>query len=109
MRILEILDFSVDVAANGLEAVEMFKKLNYDLVLMNFQMPEMDGYEATAEIRSYENSLKHTQVIAMTAHVMQGDREKCLDSGMDEYIAKPIRKENLFEMIRKWTSIMEGT
>ena len=102
MRMLEKRGCRVDVAANGLEAVEMVERLKYDLVFMDCQMPEMDGYEATAEIRRREDASKHTLIIAMTAHTMQGDREKCLKAGMDDYIAKPIKKESLFEMMEKW-------
>ena len=103
MRMLEKLGCRVDVAANGLEAVEMVERLKYDLVFMDCQMPEMDGYEATAEIRRREDASKHTLIIAMTAHTMQGDREKCLKAGMDDYIAKPIKKESLLKMMEKWT------
>ena len=102
MRMLEKRGCRVDVAANGLEAVEMVERLKYDLVFMDCQMPEMDGYEATAEIRRREDASKHTLIIAMTAHTMQGDREKCLKAGMDDYIAKPIKKESLLEMMEKW-------
>ena len=102
MRMLEKRGCRVDVAANGLEAVEMVERLKYDLVFMDCQMPEMDGYEATAEIRRREDASKHTLIIAMTAHTIQGDREKCLKAGMDDYIAKPIKKESLFEMMEKW-------
>lgn len=106
-RMLETLGCSVDVAANGLEAVERVKNFPCDLVFMDCQMPEMDGYEATAEIRRYEDTSKHTPIIAMTAHTMQGDREKCLEAGMDDYISKPIKKEIVSEMIRKWAPGME--
>jgi len=106
-KMLEILGCRVDVAANGIEAVEMIKKLTYGLVFMDCQMPEMDGYEATAEIRRYEDTSKHTPIIAMTAHTMQGDREKCLEAGMDDYISKPIKKESVSEMIKKWASRRE--
>jgi CheY-like chemotaxis protein len=106
-KMLEILGCSVDVAANGIEAVGMIKKLSYDLVFMDCQMPEMDGYEATAEIRRYEDTSKHTPIIAMTAHTMVGDREKCLEAGMDDYISKPIKKEAVSEMMKKWASSRE--
>ena len=102
MRMLEKLGCRVDVAANGLEAVEMVERLKYDLVFMDCQMPEMDGYEATAEIRRREDASKHTLIIAMTAHTMQGDREKCLKAGMDDYIAKPVKKESLLKLLEKW-------
>jgi CheY-like chemotaxis protein len=102
VRMLEKLDCRVDVAANGLEAVEMVERLKYDLVFMDCQMPEMDGYEATAEIRRREDASKHTLIIAMTAHTMQGDREKCLKAGMDDYIAKPVKKESLLKLLEKW-------
>lgn len=100
---LEKRGFFVDVASNGIEALDMFKRLQYALIFMDCQMPEMDGYEATAEIRKYENGSRHTPIIAMTAHTMKGDRERCLDAGMDDYISKPIKKEDLFEIIKKWT------
>lgn len=102
VRMLEKIGCHVDVAVNGLEAVKRAGQSSYDLIFMDCQMPEMDGYEATAEIRRYENDLKHTPIIAMTAHAMQGDREKCLQAGMDDYIPKPIKKESLTGIIQKW-------
>ena len=102
VRLLEKIGCVVDVAVNGLEAVERVEQSTYDLVFMDCQMPEMDGYEATAEIRRHENGSKHIPIIAMTAHAMQGDREKCLRAGMDDYIPKPIKKETLTEIIQKW-------
>ncbi len=94
----------MDVAANGSEAWNGSEQSTYDLIFMDCQMPEMDGYEATAEIRRHENGSKHIPIIAMTAHAMQGDREKCLQAGMDDYIPKPIKKENLTEIVQKWAS-----
>ncbi len=104
VKMLEKLGCTTEVADNGLEAVKRVGKSTYDLVLMDCQMPEMDGYEATAKIRLQESSSKHTLIVAMTAHAMKGDRERCLKAGMDDYIAKPIKKENLFEMMEKWIS-----
>ena len=80
----------VDVAANGKEAVEMWQSLPYDAVFMDCEMPEMDGYEATRAIRKSEGPTQHTPVVAMTANAMAGDRERCLESGMDDYVSKPI-------------------
>jgi len=108
VKMLEKLGCSVDVASNGLEAVDMVEKLKYDLVFMDCQMPEMDGYEATAEIRLRQMASKHTVIIAMTADSMEGDKEKCLKAGMDDYISKPIRKEILSEMLKDWLSRQEG-
>ena len=91
---------SLDTAENGIEAVEKVKANHYDLVLMDIQMPQMDGYQATRSIRT---GLKHTRlpIVAMTAHAMYGDREKCLAAGMNDYISKPIDRDRLFSTIRK--------
>jgi len=92
MRILEKLGHKVQVANNGKEALERAQAEEFDVVLMDVQMPEMDGLEATAAIREAEvGTGKHVPIIAMTAHAMKGDREKCLSAGMDEYLSKPIR------------------
>ena len=108
VRMLDKMGCRVDVAANGSEAMEKIETSTYDLIFMDCQMPEMDGYETTAAIRRRPNGLKHIPIIAMTAHAMQGDREKCLQAGMDDYISKPIRKESLTEMVRKWTAPLES-
>jgi len=106
VRMLEKFDLSVDVAANGREVLERLGQAAYDLVFMDCHMPEMDGYEATASIRQAEReSGRHLSIVAMTANAMQGDREKCLAAGMDDYITKPIRREAIEEMLRKWIPV----
>jgi len=100
-RLLEKLGCRVDVAANGREAVEMVGLLPYDAIFMDCQMPEMDGFEATQEIRRREGASVHCPIIAMTANAMQGDRERCLDAGMDDYVSKPIRKTDLIEALER--------
>jgi CheY-like chemotaxis protein len=96
MRLLEKLGCRVDVAATGKEAVEMIELLPYDLVFMDCQMPEMDGFEATRLVRQKEMVTgRHVPIVAMTAHAMQGDRENCLAAGMDDYIAKPVQQQQL--------------
>ncbi len=93
----------VDVAGNGLEAVQLAKAFHYDLVLMDCQMPEMDGYEATRLIREQEAEKGPTPIIAMTADAMPEDRERCLRSGMDDYLAKPVTLKQLRDILVKWT------
>jgi len=96
--------YNVDVAKNGRIAVEAVDKINYDIILMDVQMPEMNGFEATKIIREKEkeNNKKHNIIIAMTAHALRGDREQCIKAGMDDYISKPINPEEVFNVIRKW-------
>ena len=102
MRMLEKLGCRVDIAANGREAVDMWSATEYEVVFMDCQMPELDGYGATDEIRKRETGVHHTPIIAMTANAMEGDRERCLDAGMDDYIAKPIRIEICREALERW-------
>ena len=102
VRVLEKAGHCVFVASNGREAVDAWQKDRYDVVLMDVQMPEMDGMEATASIRNLESSAeppRHTPIIAMTANAMKGDREQCLEAGMDGYISKPVKRRTLFAEI----------
>lgn len=104
MAILNRLGYKVDLATNGFEALTMLEQKSYNLVLMDCQMPEMDGFAATAKIRSGKLPGVKTDIpiIAMTANAMQGDRERCLTAGMDDYIAKPVQPRQLIEKICTW-------
>jgi CheY-like chemotaxis protein len=95
----------VVVANNGAEVLKALDQSEFDAVLMDVQMPEMGGFEATAKIRERERGSRlHVPIIAMTAHAMSGDRERCLEAGMDDYITKPIRATALIELLRKYRS-----
>ena len=103
-RLLERLGCRVDLAANGLEAVEMAQKLPYDLIFMDCQMPELDGFDATTQIRAWEaeNDGGRVPIVALTAGAMKGDREECLEVGMDDYITKPLRPDDLARALERW-------
>ncbi|MDP2644166.1 MAG: response regulator [Desulfobacterales bacterium] len=113
MRHLNAAGYQADLAENGEQAVRAFKKNRYDIILMDVQMPVMDGHEATRTIRKLEvanpgvsdpsGRPERIPIIAMTAHTMQGDKDKCFAAGMDDYIAKPIKRKDLLEMVEKWT------
>ncbi|HET8705936.1 MAG TPA: response regulator [Pseudomonadales bacterium] len=96
------LGLEVDIAENGLEALEAIARKEYQLVFMDCQMPVMDGFEATRRIRAQETDARRLPIVALTANVMEGDKEKCLESGMDDYLPKPVRKELLREMVDRW-------
>jgi CheY-like chemotaxis protein len=100
VRLLEREGHSVVVVDNGLDAVRALESENFDLVLMDVQMPVMDGFEATAAIRANERERgTHVRIIALTAHAMKGYREQCLSAGMDDYLTKPIRPEDLYHSL----------
>jgi CheY-like chemotaxis protein/HPt (histidine-containing phosphotransfer) domain-containing protein len=101
-RFLQRLGHHADIAANGLEAVEAVRRLPYDLVLMDCQMPDMDGFEATREIRALDRDGRRLTIVAMTANAMQGDRERCLAAGMDDYLSKPVSVEKLASVLQRW-------
>jgi signal transduction histidine kinase/DNA-binding response OmpR family regulator len=110
VRMLEKFGCRVDVVANGREALAALSRIAYDCVLMDCQMPEMDGYEATAAIRQREaHTGNHTLIVAMTANAMQGDREQCLAAGMDDYVCKPVRAEELLALLQKWVRPSDNT
>ena len=102
---LEHLGYATDAVEDGLAALEALERTSYDLVLMDCQMPGLDGYETTRRLRRAEGEMRHTAVVAVTAHAMKGERERCLESGMDDYIAKPYRTEDLAAVIERWLAV----
>jgi CheY-like chemotaxis protein len=109
LRLLQQMGYKADVAANGLECLQALERLPYDIIFMDVQMPEMDGIEATRQIRERQKNPAASPpfkpgiaIVAMTANAMQGDREKCLTAGMDDYLSKPIRPEDIRKILELW-------
>jgi PAS domain S-box-containing protein len=105
IRMLNVAGYNADSANNGAEAVKAFKENDYSLILMDVQMPNVDGFSATKQIRELEGDGLRTPIIAITAHALLGDKEKCLNAGMDDYLSKPIIAEKLITLIDKWIDL----
>jgi len=108
LRLLEKLGYRVDIVANGREAVDMWSRLPYDVILMDCHMPEIDGYEATGQIRERESAGVRIPIIALTANAMEGEREKCIVAGMDDFLSKPINREQLARTLEHWIKPADG-
>ena len=102
MGMLKKLGYEADLVENGKDAVDAIELNDYLLVLMDCQMPEMDGYEATRRIRQISGKRHYTPIVAITANAMLGDKEKCLDAGMDGYMSKPVKMDLLQEVLGQW-------
>lgn len=108
VHMLERMGCAVDVAANGFEALTLRERHAYDVILMDCQMPEMDGYAATATLRQREAGQERTPIVALTAHALVEDRERCLAAGMDDFLTKPLRREALQAALGRWTGAAAG-
>jgi signal transduction histidine kinase/CheY-like chemotaxis protein len=108
LRLLERMGYRADVAGNGLEVIAALERQPYDVILMDIQMPEMDGLEATLQIRRRWTGSDRPRVVAMTANAMQGDREVCLEAGMDDYVSKPINAEELIRALTESSAVVGG-
>ncbi|MDP2759993.1 MAG: ATP-binding protein, partial [Sideroxyarcus sp.] len=108
LRQLALLGFAADIAENGCIALERWQSGDYALLLSDLHMPEMDGYELTAAIRAAERGLRHIPVIALTANALRGEAERCREAGMDDYLSKPARLDDLKAMLDKWLPVIEG-
>ena len=101
LKMLEKRGHHVTIVSSGLDALDALEKERFDLVLMDVQMPKMGGLEATKRVRESEKEGERVPIIAMTAHAMKGDREMCLSAGMDDYVSKPIKADELFSVIER--------
>jgi two-component system, sensor histidine kinase len=108
VKVLQKEGFDTDVAENGIIALEKYEKNNYDVVLMDLQMPLMDGYETTLSIRALTSSKKNVPIIAMTAHTIKGEVERCMEAGMNDFISKPFDKHELYHKIYKLVKNSSG-
>ncbi|MBZ5578818.1 MAG: response regulator [Acidobacteriia bacterium] len=107
LKILEMLGYRADLAVNGREGVNAHLSQPYDIIFMDCHMPEMDGFEASAEIRRHETNSRHAIIIAMTASALEGDRERCLAAGMDDYLSKPVKPATVLACLRAWQTSRE--
>ncbi|MBU8922569.1 MAG: response regulator [Bacteroidales bacterium] len=104
---LEKAGFCVDVVEDGLQATEAVESRSYDLILMDCMMPGMDGYKATAKIRRMNGAKSRIPIIALTANTMMGDRDRCIEAGMDDFLPKPINRSGMLEIIDRWISFLK--
>jgi CheY-like chemotaxis protein len=102
---LRKLGYQVDVVANGQEAVEASRRISYQLIFMDCRMPVMDGFEATRRIRQQERNQRSTPIVALTASAFEGERTLCLDAGMDDYLSKPFKIDDLHEKLERWLAV----
>ena len=108
VKIVEGLGYRVDFVANGLEVISAMKSVPYDIILMDCQMPEMDGFQAARRVRSMEGAGRRTPIIALTANAMKGDRDRCLEAGMDDYVTKPVNRQVLERVLARWGETSPG-
>ena len=108
-EILKNLGCGVTTAENGEKAIDRVKEATFDIILMDCLMPVMDGFEASRVISRMivDEELPKTPIVALTANAMPGDRERCLDAGMDDYVTKPVRKKNLIDVLAKWSGVAD--
>jgi two-component system sensor histidine kinase/response regulator len=104
-RMVQKLGYRADLVANGREALDALSQRSYGLVFMDCQMPEMDGFEACREIRSRDLGNTRIPIVAITANAMKGDRERCMAAGMDDYVSKPFKQDDLRAAIEKWIPV----